>query len=160
MSMPTKKLLYEMSKMRPTRSFLNGTINIEDINDAQALILNKIEFPYSPRAFQVKAAPSNDVVYWSFSRRKANNYIRKNIAQRGLSIFFSDTLAGKSLDYNYRHSPNEYLFSFALYFVIAAISVSSPMTESFFTCFMSFLAIISLIKSIKSRKAYDKSKAD
>jgi|SRR5690606_1432673 len=145
-----------MSKIRPTRSFLDRTINIEDIKDVQALILSKIEISNSPRAFQVKAIPSNDVVYWSFSRRKANNYIRKNIAKRELNVFFSDNLAGKSLDYNYRYSPNEYLCGFALNVVITAAFLPFT-TEIFFTFFMPFLAIICLVKSINSRKVYDKS---
>jgi hypothetical protein len=123
---------------------MNRAVKIEDIKDAKAIILNGSA--HSPRAFQVKTVPSDVVVYWSFSRKKANNFIRNLVAERELSVFFGETLKGKSLAYNYRYSPNEYFLGFIVWGLLSAFLTLSHPDEKFFALILFLLAMSCLIQ--------------
>ena len=142
--------------MRIKRKFIDGTVDVELLKDTDTLLLNQINYPSGPRGFQVKAIPSDTVVYWSFSRIKVNNYIKRIADRYGFKIEFSEGLTGKHLSYNFRHSPNEYLFGAVIYVVFGAVLAFSKNPDTLFTVFLFLTAAFCLWQNINSRKSYNK----
>jgi len=142
--------------MRIKRKFMDGTVDVELLKDTDTLLLNQINYPSGPRGFQVKALPSDTVVYWSFSRIKVNNYIKRIADRYGFKIEFSECLTGKHLNYNFRHSPNEYLFGAVMYIVFGAVLAFSKNPDTLFTVCLFLTAAFCLWQNINSRKSYNK----
>ncbi len=143
--------------MKIKRSFMDGTVEVENLKETDGLLLNQISIANSPRAFQVKALPSQEVVYWSLSRRKANNYIVSMASKYGFNVDFGENVQGRSLGYNFRYSPNEYMFGAIIYALFGVALGISGGSEIIFSALLILLSIFCLWRSISSRKTYNKS---
>jgi hypothetical protein len=143
--------------MKIKRSFIDGTMEVENLKGTDSLLLNQISIANSPRAFQVKALPSHDVVYWSFSRRKANSYIESMVSKYGFNVEFGETVQSKSLDYSFRYSPNEYMLGTVIYALLGVALGVSVGAEIIFTALLLLLSMLCLWRCISSRKPYNKS---
>lgn len=142
--------------MKIKRSFMDGTVEVKNLNETVGLLLNQISIANFPRAFQVKALPSQEVVYWSFSRRKANNYIESITNKYGFNVEFGETVKGRSLDYNFRHSPNEYMFGTVIYALLGVALGVSGDSESILSTLLLLLSVLCFWRSISSREPYTK----
>ena len=143
--------------MKIKHSFMDGTVGVENLKETDGLLLNQISIANSPRAFQVKALPSQEVVYWSFSRRKANNYIVSIASKYGFNVEFGENVQGRSLDYKFRYSPNEYMLGTVIYALFGVALGISGGSEIIFSTLLILLSVFCLWRSISSRKPYKKS---
>jgi len=137
--------------MKYKPNFLDRTIPINQIEYIESLLLKKIDIAQSPRGFQVLALPGKEVVYWSFSRKKVNTYIKSLIETKNIMASYDDSIKIKSLDYDHRYTPNEYLFGFSLYLIFFIFLVLNNYSYSeFFPMFLILLSTYSLYKYIFS----------
>lgn len=142
--------------MNIQRNLMDGIVDTGIPKDTNALILNQVNIANSPRAFQVKALPSDEVVYWSFSRRKVNNYIKNLININDFDVVYGETVQGKSLSYNFRYSPNEYIFGVLIYVVSGVILVLSKTPDKIFIALLILLSVFCFWQGMKSKKSYNK----
>ena len=137
--------------MKYKPNFLDGTIPINQIEYIESLLLKKIDIAQSPRGFQVLALPGKEVVYWSFSRKKVNEYIKSLIEIKNIMPSYDDSIKIKSLEYNHSYTPNEYLFGFSLYLIFFIfLALNNYSYTEFFPIFLIFISTYTLYKYIVS----------
>jgi len=127
--------------MKYKRNFLTGEVPIEKINNIESLLLRQFNIARAPRGFQVLALPEREVVYWSFSRKKANNFIKEQAKVKGITHIIDESVKIKSLEYNHKYTPNEYLFGSVLYLSFFLFLILNG--HSYFEFFPIFLFVLS-----------------
>lgn len=138
------------------RKFIDGTVDIKQLHNTENLLLNKIDIGFGPRGFQVKALPSDEIVYWSFSRKKVNDYIKIQVSKNGFNVVFGDSLPCKRLDYEFRYSPSEYLIGLIITAIFGVILALGDTAVIPFTVFLFVLSGHCFWQYLKSKKIYNK----
>lgn len=142
--------------MKIKRKFFSGVYKLSELTGVETLELSKVITAAGVRGFNVTAIPNGKIVYWSFSRRKANRFIQNKIAKSSLERSFNNSIKLQSLDYDYRYTPNEYLAGLTISSALLANglfnSLDTEVNPSLsFTTLFSLVAITNLAYFLKSK---------
>ncbi|MEQ5837178.1 hypothetical protein [Marinobacter sp. NFXS9] len=130
------------------KRFVDGTTVLESLDGVTGLRITKVNAA-GCNAFRVLALPSEDIVYWSFSRHKVNRFARGKAEELARPIELGAQLAKYPLDYDFGYSPGAYVIGaivFGLMGFYGLITASAPTPSilllgvSLFTLFQGFRA--------------------
>ena len=108
------------------------------------------------RTFQVKALPSGKLVYWSFSRKKVNQFIKNTIRDYGYSVQYADTIKPQSLDYSFSYSPNEYFISALIYCAFSLLLLFESKMDVLFPSLILLAGFYCIYQYCSSKSPYNK----
>lgn len=132
------------------------------MSNSDTLTLSMAEMRKGPRWFYVISKNIGKVVYYSFSRKKANRFIKIMVKETGCSVNFDDSIFCKALEYDFRYSPKDYLIVTFVLPLLAFLAEYDPrfVNEENLNLIIVLplisLAVYSLYNYFLSKKAYNK----
>lgn len=132
------------------------------MSKSDTLTLSMAEVRKGPRWFYVTSKESGKVVYYSFSRKKVNWFIKMAIKETGCRVNFGDSIFCKVLEYDFRYSPKEYLIATIVLPFFALMAHYDSSFENFGNQYFNIVSIILALsalfmyKYISSKKSYSK----
>jgi hypothetical protein len=135
--------------MKIKRKFLSGVYEIRELIGVDTLVLKKVNFQ-GWRGFNITAMPNDKVVYWSYFRRKANRFLRKQTKNSALRCEFGESIKYKSLKYNYGYSPMEYFLGMVVSLLLIALSIHEE--NVLYNSIFIIVAIANLVFFVRSQQ--------
>jgi len=137
--------------MKYKRGFLSGVISINDVLHIESVYVRQIDVRHT-RAYQIKALPNNEIIFWSDSRKKTNDFIKKEILKRNLKYRLENSIKYKSLDYNYKCTPGSYIIMSLAFMCFAILFVNQSNSSDWIYYFFLLGSIYGLIMTVISSR--------
>lgn len=132
------------------KRFLDGTIRIGDLTEISALRITQVNPHTGVRAFRVIALPGNEIIYWTFFRRKANRFIKEKAEELGVPVEFASDLYGHSLNFEFSYEPIEYVLG-SVFFIGASVYLQITIDGP--SALAGFLGGFGLVQSVQAYRA-------